>query len=187
MRILSTLLFLLAVAPPLSARVTESEQKRWYPVSQRLGNSLQSALNSASPVRENGKIFHGHTAWNIRWSFRWDRNASGLCEIVDHAIHLSVITTLPELKTGTFTAQTEFQRYLRALELHEEGHKKIAQDAAHSVDRTFKTLPAMTSCKALETEAQRQGSTILESARKAGAEYDATTKHGHTQGACLSC
>lgn len=175
------------LATPALAKVTEHEQHQQYPVHQPPGTSLLAALNSASPIRENGRIYHGNTAWDIRWSFRWDRNTMGLCQILGVATRLSVTITLPELKSGTAAGQAEFQRYVQALLFHEEGHKKIAQEAAYAADRAISTLPPMTSCKALASEAQRQGNAILDSARKAGLEYDATTRHGHTQGACLGC
>jgi predicted secreted Zn-dependent protease len=181
------LLLLCLFATPSPAKVTEFDQLQTYPVHQRPGSSLLAALNNASPIREDGRIYHGNTAWDIRWSFRWDRNASGLCQILGVATKLSVTITLPELKSGTVAGQAEFQKYLRALQFHEEGHKKIAQEAASAADYAISTLPPMTSCKALASEAQRQGNAILDNARKAGQDYDATTRHGHTQGACLDC
>ena len=187
MRHFAALLLACMLATPALAKVTEHEQHQGYPVHQSPGNSLLAALNNASPIRENGRIYHGNTAWDIRWSFRWDRNAMGLCQILGVATKLSVTITLPELKSGTVAGQAEFQKYIRALAFHEEGHKKIAQEAAYAADRAISTLPPMTSCKALASEAQRQGNAILDSARKAGGDYDATTQHGHTQGACLGC
>lgn len=187
MRHPAVLLILSLVATPPLAKVIEFEQIQSYPVHQRPGSKLLAALNNTSPIRENGRIYHGNTAWDIRWSFRWDRNASGLCQILDVTTKLSVTITLPDLKSGTAAGQAEFQKYLRALQFHEEGHKKIAQEAAAAADRALSTLPPMASCRALADEAQRQGSAILDNARKAGYDYDTTTRHGHTQGACLDC
>lgn len=187
MRHFVALLLVCMLATPSLAKVNEHEQHQSYPVYQHPGTTLLAALNSASPIRENGRIYHGNTARDIRWSFRWDRNAMGLCQILGVATKLSVTITLPELKSGTVAGQAEFQKYVHALQFHEEGHKKIAQEAAYAADRAISTLPPMTSCKALAGEAQRQGNAILDSARKAGLEYDAATQHGHTQGACLGC
>ncbi len=187
MRHIAVLLFIGILSTPSPAKVIEIDERQWYPVHQPSGTSLLAALNRASPIRENGRTFHGNTAWDIRWSFRWDRTPSGLCEILGVETKLSVTIMLPDLKSGTIAGQAEFQKYVRALLLHEEGHKKIAQEAAHAADQAISTLPPMSSCRMLASEAQRQGSAILDSARKAGREYDATTQHGHTQGACLAC
>lgn len=43
----------------------------------------------------------------------------------------------------------------------------------------------MRSCEALEAEANRRGYEILKAAQSEERDYDADTRHGCTQGACL--
>jgi predicted secreted Zn-dependent protease len=93
--------------------------------------------------------------------------------------------TLPKLLTATNEAAAQFNSYFPALLAHEQGHKRIALDAANQVDRAIADLRPMTDCQALEQEANRTGLAVLESARRREVEYDAITKSGCTQGACL--
>jgi predicted secreted Zn-dependent protease len=166
--------------------VTETITRQPYEVHQQSGVSLLVALNNASPVHDAGKIYHAYTGWEVRWRFMWNTSPAGMCEITSVATTLAVKMTLPELKTSTLAGSAEFQKYFPALLRHEEGHRKIGQDAAYAADRAISNLRPMSSCKELEREANRAGMEILERARRVEIEYDISTEHGCTQGACLA-
>jgi len=172
-------------ALPSLGSVIEKENREWYEVRQLAGTSLLNALNAASPVREMGRTFHAYTGWDIRWSFRWNTSAAGLCSITSVTTNLSVRMTLPRIVSSTSEGATEFGRYFPALLTHEQGHKAIAVEAANEVDRLIGNLRPAAKCQALEAQANRTGMAILESAKRKGVEYDARTEHGCTQGACL--
>jgi predicted secreted Zn-dependent protease len=40
------------------------------------GITLLDAMNSASPVRQNGQSFHGYTAWDISSTFNWNKSSA---------------------------------------------------------------------------------------------------------------
>lgn len=170
---------------PCFAEVVESEAQQLYEVRQASGTSLLHALNSASPVRRHGRTFHGNTAWEIRWNFRRNESASGLCAITSVTTTLSIRMTLPRLTSGTPEGAAEFARYLPALRAHEDGHATIARKAAHEIDQAIARLPPKTSCQTLENEANHTGRQLLDTARQRGIDYDTSTKHGCAQGACL--
>ncbi len=181
----ATLLIGLLAAAPSIADVSETFELETYEVDQRAAETLLSAINRHSPVRQNGRIFHGHTKWNIRWNFWWDTNAAGQCTITEVKTTLSVHMQLPELDESTTEGRSEFDGYLPELREHEEGHHRIAAQAARRIDQAIKTLQPMRSCQALEAEANRRGYEILKAASSEEDEYDIDTKHGCTQGACL--
>ena len=176
---------LVAFGTPALAHVVEKEVREFYDVRQSAGMSLLDALNATSPVREKGQTFHGHTAWEIRWNFRWQVSGAGLCEITSATTHVSVKMTLPRLVMSTKETNAQFQNYYPALLAHEQGHGRNAIDAAHQIDRAIAGLRPMSDCQALEREANRTGLAMLNSARQRDIEYDAKTQHGCTQGACL--
>ena len=68
-------------ASGLRAEVVESIDDVTYTAYPTRGQTLRQALNAATPIREDGERFHGHTKWNIRWSFKWWREADGSCRI----------------------------------------------------------------------------------------------------------
>jgi len=179
------LLLCLLMAGPAVAEVTEAFDLATYEVAQRAGETLLGALNRHSPIRRGGQVFHGYTRWNIRWNFRWDTNVQGRCAITEVKTALSVYMQLPALDESTARRRTEFDDYLPALRLHEEGHRQIATQAARRIDQAIFSLQPMRSCQALETEANRRGYEILNAANAKDDAYDVDTKHGCTQGACL--
>lgn len=165
--------------------VIEKEVREYYDVRHSASMSLLDALNSASPVHINGQTFHAYTGWDIRWNFRWKSSSAGLCEITSVTTDLSVKMTLPRLLVSTPEVAAQFKNYFPALVTHEQGHKKIALDAANQADRAIASLRPVPDCQVLEREANRSGLAVLESARRRNIDYDMTTQHGCTQGACL--
>jgi len=45
------------------------------------GESLQSILKAASPIREDGRLFYGHTDWHVQWKMWWSQEPNGQCKI----------------------------------------------------------------------------------------------------------
>lgn len=168
------------------AGVAETRDKRLYDVRQAPGMSLLQALNQASPIREGGQVFHGYTDWRVQWNYRYRQRPDGLCAVTSVDVHLTVTMTLPALQESTAEGAGQFATYLRNLAEHEEGHVRIGQSAARSLDTALAQLPAMPSCPLLEREIARLGADTLDRARRDNKAYDAATKHGCTQGACLT-
>ena len=177
---------LMAFGGSALAHVVVKEVTEFYDVRHSAGITLLDAIKSVTPVRKNGKLFHGYTAWDISWTFRWQMSNAGSCEITSVTTNLLVTTTLPRLSTSTQEAATQFNQFFPALVAHEQGHRRIALDAANQVDRSIAGLGQMIDCHVLEREANRIGYKILESARRRDSEYDSTTQAGCTQGACLT-
>ncbi len=176
----------LGLAMPGRAAVSEQVEHRYYDVDQRPGESLLSALNAASPVRDGGRTFHAYTAWNVRWQFRWNAAPGGTCRITSVATRLAVTMTLPRLRSTDAVAAADFRRYYPALLLHEEGHRGLARGVAQEIDRRIENLPPMERCTDLERAANRVGHELVEDARQREIEYDRSTRQGCTQGACLA-
>jgi len=176
----------LGAAAAAQAGVSEQLEHRYYDVEPRPGETLLSALNAASPVRDGGRTFHAYTAWNVRWQFRWNAAPGGTCRIASVATQLAVTMTLPRLRAPQAPAAADFKRYFPALLLHEEGHRRLAREVAHEIDRTIERLPPMARCGDLESEANRRGHELIEAARAREIEYDRSTRQGCTQGACLA-
>ncbi len=168
------------------AGVSEQVEHRYYDVDQRPGETLLSALNTASPVRGGGRTVHAYTAWNVRWQFRWSAAPGGTCRITSVATRLAVTMTLPRLRSTDALAAADFRRYYPALLLHEDGHRNLARGVAQEIDRRIENLPPMERCADLEREANRLGHDLVEDAKQREIEYDRSTRQGCTQGACLA-
>lgn len=176
---------LMWVSTAARAEVTEQLSYSIYTAPYKAGQSMRQALSSATPIRENGEVFHGYTQWHIRWRFRWQSQADGACRMVANTTELSAVITLPELSGADAQGRREFASYIAALRKHEMGHYQIAQVAAQRIDQAILALPTTPSCQALSIRANELGERFLAQARQAGFDYDRDTQHGRTQGAWL--
>lgn len=167
------------------AAVQEEFHPKPYAVHARPDEPLRQAINAATPITVDGQRFHGYTRWNVRWTFRWWREASGRCTITEVTTRLRVELQLPELQRATPNQQAEFDRYLPALKQHEQGHVQFGRDAARAVDEGISQLPAEADCATLERRANALGHRILQDHVEREKRYDLDTGNGTTQGAKL--
>ena len=182
---LAGVLVALVCAGAAHAAVTEEHIQQPYPVRALPGETLRKALNAATPITVDGQRFHGYTRWNVRWTFRWWREASGRCAITEVTTRLRTEVQLPELRSGTPAQQAFFDQYLRALSHHEEGHAQFGRDAAQAIDQGIAALPAAPDCATLERQANALGHRLLREHAEREKQYDRDTRHGASQGARL--
>lgn len=182
---LAGVLAALVCAGAAQAAVTEEYIQQPYPVRAQPGETLRKALNAATPIAVDGQRFHGYTRWNVRWTFRWWREASGRCAITEVTTRLRTQVQLPELHSATPAQHAVFDRYLSALSHHEEGHVQFGRDAAQAIDEGIAALPAAPDCAALERRANTLGHRLLREHAEREKQYDRDTRHGASQGARL--
>lgn len=175
----------LCAATPAHAEVQEEHVRRPYPVHALSDEPLRLALNRATPIRVAGRTFDGYTRWNVRWNYRWWRDASGRCAMTRVTVSLRTEVQLPELLTATEAQRAMFDRYIAALDRHEQGHVQIGRDAARAVQQALASLPEAPDCPTLESRADALGNRLVAEYADREREYDRTTRHGATQGARL--
>lgn len=179
-------LALLFLCGPVAAELKESIEFSYYTAEPRWYESMARSVVKASPIREGGKAFMGHTAWSVQWNVAWKRMDDGKCAMRTVSTQLHSVVTLPQMKLRDADDQSRFDAFLAALRAHELDHVAIARNAATEIDRRILALPAMPSCELLEASANELGQSLLEEARQKDAAYDTETGHGKTQGALLN-
>ncbi len=167
------------------AGVEERLDYRYYEVPAQPGESLRQAINRYTPVRQDGKVFHGYTRWQVRWRFYWFQEASGRCRMERVQVNLESEITLPRLSRGDASQQRRFTSYLEALRRHELGHVDLGRQAAHAIDRHLAGLPPQPDCASLETRANAGGMELLRHFQARERQFDRDTGHGRSQGAYL--
>jgi len=181
---LAVLVLLLTTAAFVRAdAIDEALEYAYYDVDASAG-TLGEALNAASPIRENGKTFHGYTKWHVNWRFWWRESRRG-CTLNRVAVRVSGTITLPRLVDATPRNARQFEPYIASLKAHELGHYAFGQKAGADVDRYLNALPSMASCAELEREANAGARRILDRYIAEEKRYDIETRHGATQGAIL--
>lgn len=177
------LIIVWVVAHAAQAAVKEEHAQRPYAVHIQPGQTLRRALNAATPISVNGRRFYGFTHWNVRWNFRWWREASGRCRITAVTTQFTTEMQLPELYGATAAQQAKFNRFLDALLNHEQGHVQLGRDAAHAIDKGIAALPQAPDCATLERNANTLGHRLVQEYTAYQRDYDRETNHGTTQGA----
>jgi len=167
------------------AEVTDRLAYSYYIARAQPGTALSVTLSKASPIHENGHIFHAETKWYVNWKFWWTVKPDGSCRMSRVDVDVDSRIKLPSLTDATENQDKQFHRYLFALQAHELGHVSFGKQAAQDIERGILNLPEMGSCTELENAANRLGNQILDQYRAREIQYDVSTGHGRTQGARL--
>ena len=176
---------LLVFARPAVADVSEAVSYRYYTAPIEPQHTLYNSLLKASPIRENGQSYLGHTSWHVRWKLHWRSDAGGRCTLDRLHTHLKATITLPQRAPGDGRAEKTFGPFSRALHEHELRHLAIARRAAQAINERIWQLPTMPTCNALNQAANQVGERVLDEARSEGRAFDQRTGHGRSEGAVL--
>ncbi|MBS0579463.1 MAG: DUF922 domain-containing protein [Proteobacteria bacterium] len=175
----------LLLSAPATADLSQQCSYESYEVPALKGRSLRQLLNAATPIREGGNPFHGHTAWHVDWHFQMMPLPSGRCGIDSVQTQLTATITLPGPTDPAIAHSPQFVQYLAALKAHERGHYEIGRHAAILIDQGILTLPSEEDCPRMEQAANDFANAQLAAARDADLRYDRDTGNGRTQGAQL--
>ena len=178
-------LILSFMATSARAEVTEQFSISHYTIDLVSGKSLLSQFNAASTIRKDGRVYHGYTRWTVKWFFRWNTDALGVCRIVSASTQLDVEMILPYPRGASSSQSGIVTAYGRALRAHEQGHYDIARQAAHEIDLSLLGMPGMADCKTLEQSANSKANETFVHFKEASRQYDRDTQYGKTQGAVL--
>jgi predicted secreted Zn-dependent protease len=155
-----------------------------YDVEGTTAQEIRRDLNRRGPL-SHGQRFDARTEWNVRWRFDLEPRDES-CRATRPRVDLDVLVTLPRWRQPTDAPASlveRWQRYLRALENHEEGHAAIGASAADEIRAALAQLPPAPTCDEAERRANRAGQEIVGAHNRRDEEYDEQTDHGATQGA----
>ena len=163
-----------------------SEEFSYYLIYPETPSEIADELTSRSPVKENGKIFRGHTEWNVNWNYWWQTD-NGECRINKVKTGVVIKYTMPKLPDSHKNDQIEkkFNPYFDALMLHEHGHRESGITAAREIENMLHSLPGYPDCGELDKVANKKATNIIRKFNKKDLVYDYKTDHGRTQGATI--
>ncbi len=156
-----------------------SVKKEHYVVAGSNPAEIRSELNHRRP-----KGWDGYTSWYVSWRFRHAPDG-GTCRMTSVTTTVTVTHTLPQWKASAQASsgtREAWDRYLRALTVHEDGHRDIGIAVANQIDAALRGMREA-SCPELTRRANETGHRLLDEARAREREYDRTTDHGAAQGA----
>ena len=153
----------------------------YYDVHGRTLAELRADMRRLGPKVADSS-FVGETRSPMRWSWRTE-SSNGTCSIRDVTVSVNAQITLPRWTPPADTEPglaPEWNRFIAALETHEAGHKDISAKAGSEIVTRLRGLSGL--CSQLNTRANDVARTIVDKASDDQKRYDATTRHGLTQG-----
>ena len=183
-----SILLLLAYALLPGAAMAKAHENlvySYYEVKARSDQPLSAQLYAASPIKEEGQTFHGHTNWTLQWTLKLSADKSGFCRISSAKTQLHAVVILPKLDGANTQQLASFDRYVAALQQHELGHYKIAEQAAQAIEHKLHAVKGMRNCATLQAYANKNAQRTLDYFNEKNRQYDRETNHGQMQGAWL--
>lgn len=174
----------LFAATRVDAKPVVKTSYTYYSVSSLSKQGLFTSLNQATPIRLDGRIFHGSTRSNIDWKFWWG-SEGGQCWITRVKVFVDVTFTLPKLKDSPMEVYDLWKQWYPNLFLHEKGHRQNALDIARRIEKGIRRLDPRSSCETLERSANRLGKKLIDELIRIDQAYDKRTNHGMKAGASL--
>ncbi len=172
-------------APTAGASPTVTVTTETYDIYGATAQELRDQMVLFGVTWKDGKKYDALTTWITRWHYTWE---SGIhhCEISGVETSVEVLFRLPKWVNKAESPPAlrhRWERYMKALQMHENGHKDIGIAAAADIEAAIARMPAERTCEALELAANALGESILETYRALETDYDRHTGHGQTQGA----
>jgi predicted secreted Zn-dependent protease len=169
--------------PAPSLRV--SVDSTYYDISGDNANAVRAQLVRLGPDRGAGR-YSALTRWELNWSYQPLIPVPGGCQTGPIVVNLRVTMTYPRWSaSGNVEAglRERWRTYQTALEMHEQGHRDIAIQAANELTARLSELPLQQSCEQLDQVARGVIREVTSQQEAAQREYDRVTNHGVAQGA----
>ena len=154
----------------------------YYDIEGRTFDELRADMRRKGP-KIDGNSFVGEARSPMRWTWRTESSAGSTCSIRDVTVSVNAQITLPRWKPPANAEpglEEEWRRFIAALEAHEAGHKDISAKAGREITNRLRGMSAL--CGQLGIRASDIARTIVARAAEEQKFYDATTRHGLTQG-----
>jgi predicted secreted Zn-dependent protease len=159
-------------------------QTNCYRVTGQTVREIRRSINAARPWK--GHTTDALTKWQVTWSYTTRASGDGV-ELLALQTKTTIVITLPRWQPAEPVTDAalweEWNGYLRALLIHEDGHKQIGLAAAVEVRQHIRAAGRSNTHAQLGAEINRVGQAVLTDFRKRDLAYDQKTQHGLTQGA----
>lgn len=180
-----TITCLVLIAGLQACTAAPSLDVQYYDVQGTTRQALRRSLAERGPIGDDGVRYHAYTRWFVRWNYRLASSAGG-CRVDSLEVSLEATMILPRWsgsKDAPASLRRQWERYVAALRLHEEGHYAHGVAVGDEVRRRLAALGGTENCGRLRQRVDAEGEAVLEAYRKREREYDLHTGHGVTQGA----
>jgi predicted secreted Zn-dependent protease len=138
---------------------------------------------------DNGPVWEGRHAYALtRWHFSWGWRTlqeGDACRLADVRVKVAVEITLPQWvdwHRGSRRLQGRWERFERALLIHEHGHRDLGFRAASEIFRQL-TAARASECLDVGVIARARARAVIQRYERLNDRYERDTRWGQTQGA----
>jgi predicted secreted Zn-dependent protease len=174
--------FLLALIPAL-AMARDSFRIEYFTIRGSTAAELRADLKRLGPVGETGMRGDAYTEYRIAWQSSMTFQ-DGSCRAHDVNVDLDVTMLLPRWEKPPSPAAELVQAwdgFSAALREHEDGHHRLAVEAAKEVRRKLGKRIRAASCDSLKVRLNDIVNAVLSEYRDKQADYDEKTDYGRKQ------
>lgn len=171
-------------AGSIPADVSVEIEHEDYTIQGSSAETLEGELARLGPKDQEGS-HHAYTRWSLRWSYPYERS-SGRCSTGPVKVSVTVTFVMPKWSPPADAPAelvARWEKYQKALELHENGHKEHGLGAAREVREKLRGLDSEPDCDAMNRTANAAANRVVDDFKAKDKEYDRRTRHGATQGA----
>lgn len=179
------LAFFSLALPAGHAEPEVSVKTEHYQVEGDTVEELSEAMKLSAPPKM-GENF-GSTKWNVIWKYESAPGAAG-CSVTSSKVKLEVVFYLPEWKgasSGDKKTRKKWEKFMKKLQRHEDGHKKIGIEAARKIEKLLNQSGTFQTCREVNDAVNRAAQAVMAEKQAEEVQYDARTQHGLRQGARL--
>lgn len=173
--------------PRGSALPKVNETTEYYEIAGSQVDDLRSQICEKGCRWPDGKTYDSVTNWHVKWDYDREEGPQA-CSVRDFRVTVDILYRYPKWIMPNDPPRElveKWERYLRRLTNHEEGHRDRAVEAAADLMRTVEGLPGSPTCKDLDRVIRSVSRKRMELLSEQQKKYDGDTCHGATQGAML--
>lgn len=162
-----------------------TEKYEYYEVCGSCEKTLQCDLRQKCVTWKDGHKYDSLTSWDVKWDHGYDRT-SETCAVDSFKPIVEITFRYPKWKRTDDAPPPlveKWDRYLKNLIIHENGHRDMAVEAAAELSHAVSQLSPAPTCAELDRNVRTLFRAHMKKMNTDQREYDETTMHGATQGA----
>lgn len=166
------------------SEVSISTSRVFYHIAGSTEDQLRSQMNQLGHQDDYGNNWDAYTDWYVSWSYPYSQNSEG-CSVGEIRVEIEITFIFPIWDKPSTVSQdlaAKWDDFVTRLQIHEDGHRDIAVQAACGVLDELYSLPSYRSCDEFEQAADETAEQILNLYRDKESDYDQETGHGLSQG-----
>lgn len=168
------------VLPPVVTEIYE-----YYEVCGCDEEELHCDLKQKCVRWSDGHKYDSLTSWDVKWDHGHDRTSEA-CTVNSFKPIIEITFRYPKWKRTDDARRPlieKWDRYLKNLIIHENGHRDLVVQAAADLSRAVAQLSPAPTCADLDRNVGALFRMHMKKMNREQREYDETTKHGIAQGA----